>query len=153
VGNCRFSGWFFEFTAYAVDEMSGMDCVEFYLNGEMMATIHDSGPEYTWIYHFPGLSDSKFKVRGFICDLEITDEYVDFYAFMVKISKDQLDEHIFYAWGYDNAGNRKCDGIDHPTIPIDTIYPGLYYLRRFTLPNNYTGYIGNFFIYATFSYG
>jgi hypothetical protein len=152
IGGNRLTGWFFEFTACAVDEISGMDYVEFYLNGEIMATIHGPGPDYTWIYHWPGLSDTKFRVRGFICNLEITDEYVDFYALMVKISNDHLEEYDFIACGYDNAGNRDCDGLVQPTLPLDTIYPGFYLFRKFTLPNNYTGYIGRLFIYATFIY-
>jgi hypothetical protein len=153
IGGNRWTGWFFEFTACAVDEISGMDCVEFYLNDEIMTTIHGPGPEYTWIYHWPGLSDTKFRVRGFICNLEITDEYVDFYALMVKISNDHLEKYDFIACGYDNAGNKDCDGLVQPCLPLDTINPGFYMFRKFTLPNNYTGYIGDFFIYATFSYG
>jgi len=58
--------WYVDFTASAVDAMSGMDRVEFYIAGEHHETIQSSGPDYVftiewtesfrqhtfWFHHF-----------------------------------------------------------------------------------------------------
>jgi hypothetical protein len=46
-------GWTLLFTATATDDTSGMDRIEFFLNGLWQKTIMGSGPEYHWsfIYH------------------------------------------------------------------------------------------------------
>ena len=53
------------------------------------------------------------------------------------------------AYAYDNAGNMDYDCISNP-CPIVSISPGIYLFKNLTLPNNYEGYIGRFFINATF---
>jgi hypothetical protein len=149
VGGDIWHGWDFEFTATATDDMSGMERAEFYLNDKIQDTVYGPGPDYIWTFHFPGHSDSKFCVRGFISNCEITEEYVRFYAIIVKIFKVPLEIHIFHTCGFDFAGNNRCDWIEDPCSPV-SINPGIYLFENLTLPNNYKGYIGRFFISATF---
>jgi hypothetical protein len=46
-------GWVLEFTATCSDATSGMDRVEFFLNGGLQSVVYGSGPTYQWsfIYH------------------------------------------------------------------------------------------------------
>ena len=48
---------------------------------------------------------------------------------------------------YDIACNKECRGFDQPSPPGE-IDPGLYLFKDITLPNNYIGYIGKYFIWA-----
>ena len=87
-----------------------------------------------------------------ICDKEITDEYVRFYAILVTISETYngtFEVHSACANAYDNAGNWDFDCIAEPCSAA-TIDPGFYIFKSLTLPKNYTGYIGRFLVYATF---
>jgi len=43
------NGWTVYFTAIAFDQMSGMDCVKFYLNDELQETVYGAGPTYKWV--------------------------------------------------------------------------------------------------------
>jgi hypothetical protein len=47
-------GWTLLFTATAIDDTSGMDRVEFFLNGLWQKTIVGSGPEYHWSFKYHG---------------------------------------------------------------------------------------------------
>jgi hypothetical protein len=47
-------GWEFIFTAIAVDHMSGMDRVEFYLNDGLQSIVTGPGPFYLWDGFMPG---------------------------------------------------------------------------------------------------
>jgi len=53
---------------------------------------------------------------------------------------------LIYAIGYDMAGNSATD--DNPGYPPDIWNRHIF--KRLTFPNNYTGYIGKFFINAEF---
>ena len=154
VGGNFWQGWDYLFTATATDDMSGMERVEFYLNDELQETVYGFGPEYSWLLRYPPLSDNKFQVNGLINNFEITDEFVRFYAIIVRISRGSLPHYHhcdFHACAFDNAGNQDCDKIEDPPSTTITIYPGIYLFRNLILPNNYTGYIGRFFIFATFN--
>jgi hypothetical protein len=60
------NGWLFEFTAIAVDAMSGMDRVEFFLNNELQEIIEDPGPEYIWtLYYTPIPGNAVFRATAY----------------------------------------------------------------------------------------
>jgi hypothetical protein len=137
-------GWDLIFYAIATDAMSSTNQAEFYIDEELQKIVTGPGPNYELLFHFP----SEFLVRGFIRNPEITDEYVQFFAFIVKISG--LARYPNKVIVYDNAGNWDIDVIQTPTFRA-SIKPGFYLFQNVTLPNNYTGYIGRFFIHAIFN--
>jgi hypothetical protein len=141
----------FTFNTTAVDAKSGMNRVEFYnfFNG-FQKTIYGPGPYYIWEIKLYPTPSNKFDVIGLISNLEISDESVRFYAVIVKISR-QFEYIIFVrAYAYDNAGNWDYDDTVAPSLSVN-IVPGFYLFKNLILPNNYTGYIGRYFIWATFS--
>jgi len=141
-------GWEFTFTMVATDYMSGMDRVEFYFNDELQFTEEGPGPTYTWTVLFRPSDYNSFHVDGLISNLEITEEYITFFAILVLITKWQ--ESIYpSAYVYDKAGNYDRDGFYHS--PHITITPGIYLFESLTLPNDYDGYIGRFLISAEFN--
>jgi hypothetical protein len=146
LGGNAFKGWFLRFTVEANDPKSGMDKVEFYNNKQLQVTINGSGPIYQWIYY---LSFSEFRVVGLICNPRITDEYVKFFAISVIILGRAEDIPLISAYAYDNAGNNDFDEIESPCVLV-TASPGIYLFKRLTLPNNYEGDIGKFFVKAWF---
>ena len=132
-------------TADCSDAMSGMERVEFYLNDVLQEIVIGPGPRYEWIFVCPPL----FGVIGLIRNPEITDDYVKFYAFMVIIIFwDFID---IYSYAYDTAGNREYDQIYDPIRPA-SVEPGVYLFQNMTLPNNYKGHVGRFFVIASFFY-
>jgi len=140
------------FTADASDGTSGMNRVEFYFNGHFWTVVYGSGPTYQWILHYPAVYN--LKVRGLIRNPEVSDEYVKFYA-VVVITKEEisyLPQATFKAIGYDNAGNTEFNICDLPEPPLFPLLGG-YLFRNVTLPfDDYHGYIGKFFIRATFDW-
>ena len=52
VGGNMYTGWDFLLTTTAIDETSGMERVEFYINSELQETVYGPGPEYTWQFRF-----------------------------------------------------------------------------------------------------
>jgi hypothetical protein len=146
IGGNPIQGWDFLFETAAIDDCSGVDRVEFYLNDVLQTTVSGPGPVYQWSFHY--LLYSIFRVNGLICRLKITEESVEFYSIIVKISGSWSPEIRISTCAYDNACNFDCDEIlDTSTIPIK---PGLYLFQNVTLPINYKGYLGRFFIFATF---
>ena len=142
-GNPR-EGWDFIFTAEAYDDCSGMESVEFYLNNILQDTVYGPGPIYEWEFHYPYI----YFVRGFILNKNITEEYVNIFALIVRVSGLETSPDIS-VYAYDNAGNIAIVYLPSPSYPT-TIANGIYLFRRLILPNNYFGYIGNFFILADF---
>jgi hypothetical protein len=138
---------YYEFIYYATcsDSMSGMNRIEFYRPFDTLyLTINGSGTYYNWSYFFPSVS-----VGGLIRNPEITDDYVKFYAVMVMIFGIGESSWACRTYAYDNAGNFDYYDIFDSHFSA-TIVPGLYLFQNVTLPNNYTGHIGRFFIRATF---
>ena len=138
---------YYEFIYYATcsDGMSGMNGIEFYRPfDKLYLTIIGSGPYYNWSYFFPSVS-----VGGLIRNPEITDDYVKFYAVMVMIFGIGESSWACRTYAYDNAGNFDYFDIFDSHFSA-TIVPGLYLFQNLTLPNNYSGYIGRFFVKATF---
>jgi len=57
--------WLFLFTANATDATSGMERVEFYMNGELQKTVYGPGPEYEWeVFLDPG-PDISIKAMAY----------------------------------------------------------------------------------------
>jgi len=154
VGGNWWQGWNCVFTAIAEDSMSGMDYVVFYMDCWNTSTVYGSGPEYVWEVTFGGFLPNIFDVRGLIYNLEIDEDYVKFNALIVRISRFYQrwipETHIFGARGYDKAGNMDFDEIIEVKNTV-SITPGIYIFKSIVLPNNYIGFIGNNFIFATFN--
>jgi len=140
-------GWELIFTTTATDVCSGMDKAEFYRNDALKDTIYGSGPDYIWKYRMLNL-DPPYSVIGFIFQPEITEEHVNFFAIFVMITGSSPNQNI-YTIAYDKAGNYEIDEIAHPCM-YKSIIPGIYTFRKLSLPNDYSGYISNFFIWAEF---
>ncbi len=136
-----------ELTASATDDTSGMDRVEFFIDDKHEETIKGPGPDYVftikwtykvyrkilWFYHYdragnvisidldtsywdPPPPPPSRDLIGIICNREISEENVSFFAILVFepfTFKPFILEHIIF-------------------------------------PNNYTGYIGRYFIRAIF---
>jgi len=142
--------WNVIFTATAMDETSGMNKVDFYKNGIFQETVNGSGPIYQWKQPYL----LSVKIIGLILNPEITDEYVNFYAAIVKISGSLNYEFIystFKAVAYDNAGNSNFANIVSPCFRLISFpFLGIYLFQNLSFPSHYEGYIGKFFIKATF---
>ena len=145
-GGNQQEGWNLTFNAHTHDDLSGMNRAEFYLDNELQETVTGPGPDYEWKYHWQYPSVTKFDVRGLIRNPKITDDYVQFYAFIVIILNSVFYSPIIKVYAYDNAGNWDWDIIEEPSFSAH----GIYLLQNMTLPHDYTGYIGRFFIWATF---
>jgi len=134
----------YNFTALATDETSRMDRVEFFINDDYQCTVFGQGPEYSWIWN-PNIYR---HIGGFILKPEIDDEFVNFYAICIRAELGWPFPD-FYAYGYDKAGNKISDMIHDPSIPWQAF--DILLFQTITLPNNYTGYVGRFFIDAIFN--
>ena len=62
-GGNQNDGWILLFEAYADDVTSGMDRVEFYLNGEWQETVY--APPYQWSYQYLGGLNIVIEARGY----------------------------------------------------------------------------------------
>ena len=58
-------GWTVLCTAFATDATSGMDRVEFFLNGVLQETVIGSGPEYQWGFRYYGGLNLIVTAEGF----------------------------------------------------------------------------------------
>jgi hypothetical protein len=144
IGGNPWEGWEFLFTATAADYCSGVDYVEFYLNDVLQETVTGPGPSYSWSFRYYG--SGPYFVRGLITNLNITDDYVNFFAYFVWISGSGINITI-HVIACDKAGNCAEDEILQPS---DRITPGIYFFKNLQLPNDYQGFIGDFIIWAKF---
>ena len=142
VGGNWLHGWDLLFGAEAIDACSGMVRVEYFLNAIHQDTFTGPGPYYEF-----GFKITTFRrVFGLIRNLEITEEYVNFTAMQViALGPSGSNIHLKIC-GYDFAGHVSCSEI-HFT---PAIAPGIYLFKNLSLPNFYSGYIGEFFIFAQF---
>jgi hypothetical protein len=143
-------GWEFIIGAVATDYISGMEKVEFYVNLELQGTVYGPGPEYEWLYIYPGKTNQPFKVRGFIRNLVVTEDNVSFYAYIIRVTGFPLVHNSFMVCGYDKAGNWQCDQYIGSSS-YDSKTSIIYSLRNLTFQNDYRGFIGKYFIFATFN--
>jgi len=146
-GGTWLTGWEIAFMVTGDDATSGVERVEFYINDVLQETISGPGPLYEWTFHLPS---NSIQVIGFIRNLDITEEYVNFTSMLVIALGPSGGDILIKVCAYDFAGNVDCDEYLYPSPPIE---PGIYLFENLTLPNNYTGYIGRFFILASFMSG
>ena len=140
IGGNWFYGWDLLLSAEAADATSGIERVEYYLNDVLQEIFTGPG------IHELGFIITQRRVCGLIRNLEITEEYVNFTAMLViALGPPGIEIHIMVC-AYDFAGNVDCDEM-HYIPPID---PGIYLNKILSLPNNYSGHIGKFFIFALF---
>ncbi len=65
VGGNPIQGWELEFLVFANDVTSGMDRVEFYLNGVMQDNETGSGPTYSWRFRYHGGMNIVIKIIAY----------------------------------------------------------------------------------------
>ena len=135
--------WYVMFTVWCDDATSGVDHVEFYINGDLMFV--DNTPPFKMGWTIP----SKCSVKGLICGRQFDEQNVSFYALIVKIKQYWRPPYTFSVAVYDFAGNVMKEEIKFDVPPIIKIY----LLKRLTFANNYTGRVGIFFINAEFEEG
>jgi len=146
IGGRPVDGWKMIGRANAIDDISGMERVEFYWDFKLRDTDIGPGPYYECEFIFT----CNFSLKGFILNPKFTDEYVKFRALIIILTN--LPEIVQNSGvAFDNAGNMDYDMIfeyfSSPEVYID----GIVLFRRITLPNNYTGHIGRFYIDASFN--
>jgi hypothetical protein len=141
--------WSVIIIATARDDHSGMSRVEIYMNTRLYDTVFGPGPTYSTVY------PDKYRIRGFLRDTLITDDYIILYTLLVSVSPIWQHGNGYYGFDvrfYDKAGNmdrRECEIRYFRSIAF--LIPGFHFFKTIILPNNYTGYIGSHFIDATFS--
>jgi len=89
-----FQGWLFRFTTTATDDTSGLERVEFYLNGELQDTIYGSGPEYQW--EFRDWGDMAWEVISYAYDSAGNYDYEEAWWRSRDIVINQLIHPMFY---------------------------------------------------------
>ena len=144
-------GYGFDYIFYlnATDGMSGMNRVEFYLDDVLHEIVYGSGPLYEWIWH----CFDKIRVKGFILNPEITEEYVRFYAILIAIYhlwNHSVGNVVPSTCAYDNAGNCKVNLLENNPCSVNYATTVVITFHWLTLPNNYSGHLGRFFVFATF---
>lgn len=146
IGGNPIDGWELLVTVNVNENSSGIDRVEFYINDELEETVTGPGPTYSWSILLKSLN--TIQITGLICKKVITEENVSFYSIFMKAKEICGIEYLLKVCVYDMAGNVECDEIliKKPNI----IEPGLYLFQKLILPNNYSGHIGRFFIFAEF---
>lgn len=130
------------FTANATDATSGMNYVEFYINGVLKETDREAPYQWSWNGYVElslPLTLTGFTKKPTIIDNNIT------IPIRFGIGKDGSSMVVPKIIGYDNAGNNasSCTGLPH--FPYFLIIS-----QTFVVPNHYTGYLGRFFVHATF---
>jgi len=135
-----------EFFAFATDKTSGIERVEFYENDILKRIVYGSGPEFIW----PTMFNLSMSVIGLICNLNITDDFVKFFGFIIRTGSfnTPLDVNDYIAYAYDYAGNFAYDMV----IPPCRFYQGsrIHLFKNFEFVNDYKGYLGRNFIIANF---
>ena len=134
----RFREIRFMFSAYSTDSTSGMDRVEFYMNNNLQEIVVGPGERYWWIWK----PTNYTRIFGFILNPEILDEFINFYSLFTIVRISSIDGN-FYAYAYDKAGNMNNDYIILQNIPGVNDF---LLFQDIKIKNNYTGYIGRFFI-------
>jgi hypothetical protein len=98
----------------------------------------------------PVTTNINFRIRGLMFNPIITEEYVKFFALIVLVTAIWDFDDDYCTNAYDMTVNSAYESVTQPN-PKTTITPGIYLFQSLTLPNNYTGKIGLFFIDAIFS--
>ena len=143
IGGDPLSGWELLIEAWATDDMSGMNRVEFRLDNAY-ETVYGPGPLFEWITKVRIF----YPVLGLIRNLNITEDFVKFFGIIFRIGNANPSLSFFDVYAYDNAGNRNhYETHGHIYPPYD---PGIYLFKSFSLENYYKGFISKHFIFAIF---
>ncbi len=121
--------------------MSGVNYVEFYIDEVYQGTDYEAPYQWTWdgvIEPTLPLTLTGFTKKPIISDNNITIPI----RFGIGKCFNMLIPMVI---GYDNAGNSAFSLTGHPVFPYFLIIS-----QTFVVPNNYTGYLGRFFVHATF---
>ncbi len=100
--NIERKGFFFGkryiITADARDNLSGMDYVEFYLNGQLRSNVTGPGPLYEWTLRpVPRRQNLIFKV----CAYDVAGNSIDYQIFKSNVySNDLLIQELLYSWDH-----------------------------------------------------
>ena len=127
------------FIANCSDHTSGVNRIEFYMNGILRET--DVEEPYEWTYFYDTMS---FTLTGIIKKPQFSEENITIPVLVGVISYNQ--NLTFKAICYDNAGNKAfCE-------PDWSLWPSVFWVlsKTLVLPNNYSGHVGWFFVHATF---
>jgi hypothetical protein len=133
--------WYAEFTACSTDGISGMDRVEFYINDKYINTSVGGGPYYVFtikkadIHYKDNFSCHHYDRAGIKKIVNMTiegnppPESVSFFGIIYnpELSKNNV---TFFAIA----------------VYCSFYYPHLFAFERITIPNDYNGYFGKFFI-------
>jgi len=125
--------------AHVTEDLSGTNKVEFYWCGELLGIDYEE--PYEVVLNSP--FRDEYPVKGLIFNPQFYNDSISFLAIIVKIKEYTYTEGCR---AFDNAGNIGEDHsgrVEPPSIKI---------FQQLTFPNNYEGYIGRFFISATFEY-
>ncbi len=127
-------------TATCWDATSGVNRVEFYLNGVLR--YNDTEPPYQWTYYFdsPPITLTGITKKPQIAENNITIPVI------IGVIKDNSDNMTMKAVVYDNAG---LYSFTSPSYVLGPFYY-LVFHRTLVVPNHYTGHLGWFFVHATF---
>jgi hypothetical protein len=121
------------------DRVSGMNRVEFYLNGKLVANVTTEPYEYI-LCPIPGFN--YFTLKGFIYNPQVVGDTISIPVILGVTRK--IWDWTMTAWAIDNAGNSVT--VDHTGSSL----PRLVLFRTLVVPNNYTGFLGQFYVRATF---
>lgn len=136
------------YTADCHDATSGVNRVEFYMNGVLR--FNDTEAPYEWTYYFDTL---PFTLTGIIHKPQFSGNNITIPVFL-GVLKTKAFNMTPMAAGYDNAG---LHAFVEPSIRYGPPFFRIVYdrvlvfNRTLVVPNNYTGHLGRFFVHATFS--
>jgi len=141
--------WYIDFIASAIDDISGMDRVECFIEDDHYETIEGAGPYIftvkwcqkiwgKWIYfYYYDKAGNEIVEDIYIPEPELTSKIIGLIFNPIIINQSVEFFVILARYIYIN---------DYGITVKDTIM-----FQRFTIPNDYKGYMGRFFIYAFFT--
>lgn len=136
--------WYLNLMAHATDETSGMDRVEFYIENKHNKTSFSEGPDY--VFTVKWTKKVFYKMLWFFHYDKAGNEVSVNFSFNVPgppPTKDLIGI----------ISNREIKEGNVSFFAIIVLEPFSFYpfiLRNMTLPNDYSGYIGRFFVCARF---
>jgi len=128
------------YTAVCSDNTSGMNRVEFYMNGILRET--DLEAPYYWTYFF---YTYPFTLTGVIKKPQFSEDNIAI-PVIIGVIKPNRWNLSFSAIPYDNAGN-------NASVQQSYYYGPFFawvFFETLIMPNHYKGYLGRFFVHALF---
>lgn len=126
--------------AYCWDSLSGINHVDFFINGNYVLTLHS--PPYVTMFFYP-MCYPPCHFRGYILAPHVMGDNISFFVFRGTIN----NQSNYSCWVYDNAGNIY---FDEPDYGHDPYLSYNIFFKWVVFPNDYTGYAGRFFVNASF---